>query len=295
MKEGKPSFTAEGVCALRAAESILPEDKRVCYDPYAKEFISLKFRLLARSRFLTRLAIWCVEKMVPGMAGYIVGRTRYLDDYLKSRIKDGIEQLVIMGAGYDSRAYRIDELKEGKTRVFEVDFPATQKAKKLKVEKIMGSLPDYVVYVPVDFDKGKLDEGLFEGGYDKNLKTLFIWEGVTPYITPEAMDGTLAFVANNAGKDSSIIFDYMLRSALDGTYARKQVHRIRRVWEMIAEPLTSERFCYGIEEGTIEEFLAQRGFDQVVNQSGGSFQSAYFKGANENGKTFCVVYAKIKS
>ena len=295
MKEGKPSFTAEGVCALRAAESALPEDKRMCYDPYAREFLSLKLRLIAKSRFLTKIAIRCVDKLVPGMAGYIVGRTRYLDDYLKARIADGIEQLVIMGAGYDSRAYRIDELKEGKTVVFEVDFPATQKAKEAKVKEIIGYLPKHVVYVPVDFDKGKLAEGLNDKGFDRSLKTLFIWEGVTPYITPEAMDETLAFVANNSGPDSSIIFDYMLSSALDGTYARRQVHLIRRAWELFAEPLTSERFSFGIDDGTIEEFLTRRGFYQVVNIDGGSFQSGYFKGTNENGKTFCVAYATVKT
>lgn len=293
MKEGKPSFTAEVTVALRFAEWLAPEDKRVCHDPLAKDFAATKFRIIGKSRLLTRIALWCTERLLPGMVNYIVGRTRYIDDYLKSRIDDGIEQLVILGAGYDSRAYRFDELK-GRVKVFEVDFPATQKVKMEKVKKIFGSIPDHVIYVPVDFDEKKLGEGLSESGYDKNLKTLFIWEGVTPYITAEAMDETLAFVAKNSGEGSSIIFDYVFRSALDGTYERKQVHRIRKAWERIGQPVTSERFGFGIEDGTTEEFLSPRGFYQVVNTTGEYFDSAYFKGPHENLKVWCTVYATVK-
>ena len=292
MKEGKPSFTAEGTVAFRFAEWLAPEDKRVCNDYLAKDFTATKFRIISKSRLLTRIALGFTERLVPGMVSYIVGRTRYIDAYLKARIDDGIEQLVILGAGYDSRAYRFDELK-GKVKVFEVDFPATQKVKMGKVRKILGSLPDHVVYVPVDFDEKKLGEGLFENGYDKKLKTLFIWEGVTPYITAEAMDETLAFVAKNSGEGSSIIFDYVFKSALDGTYERAQVHRIRKLWERIGQPLTSERFGFGIEDGTTEEFLSQRGFYQVENVTGEFFESAYFKGPHENLKVWCTVYATV--
>ncbi|TET16218.1 MAG: SAM-dependent methyltransferase [Dehalococcoidia bacterium] len=293
MKEGKPSFTAEGTVAFRFAEWLAPEDERMCHDPLAKDFVATKFRIIGKSRLLTKIALWCAERLVPGMVSYIVGRTKYIDAYLKARIDDGIEQLVILGAGYDSRAYRFDELK-GKAKVFEVDFPATQKVKMEKVKRIFGSLPDNVVYVPVDFDEKKLGDGLCESGYDKKLKTLFIWEGVTPYITAEAMDETLAFVAKNSGEGSSIIFDYVFKSALDGTYEREQVQRIRKLWERIGQPVTSERFCFGIEEGAIEEFLSQRGFYQVENVTAEFFESAHFKGPHETLKVWCVVYATVK-
>ena len=293
MKEGKPSWTAELGAALRAAEWLAPEDERVCHDPYAKDFLGPMFGAIAKSRLLTRIAVWFSERITPGMLGYIAGRVRYIDDYLEARIDDGIEQLVILGAGYDSRAYRFDELK-GKVKVFEVDFPATQKAKMEKIKKIFSSLPDNVVYVAIDFENQKLNERLFESGYDKNLKTLFIWEGVTYYITPEAVDETLAFVAKNSGEGSSIIFDYVFQSALDGTCGVAEVNRIRKAYELIVTPLTSEHARFGVEEGTIEGFLFERGFYQVENVTGDHFESAYSKGANQTKKLWCTVYATVK-
>jgi len=216
MKKGQASRTAEGVAALRAVESLKPEDERVCYDPLAQHFLGAKYRLFGRSRFLTRLALWNAERRSPGVFGCLVGRTRYIDDCLKACIDDKIEQLVILGAGYDTRAYRFGELKE-KVKVFEVDHPATQEVKIEKVSRMLGSLPGNVVYVPIDFEKERLDKKLFESGYDRSLKTLFIWEGVTMYLTAESVDRTLAFIAGYSGKGSRVVFDYLFESAIDGT------------------------------------------------------------------------------
>jgi methyltransferase (TIGR00027 family) len=281
MKEEKASSTAENVAALRAAESLKPEDKRVCYDPLARHFLGAKFRVFGRSRFLTRLALWDAERRSPGSFGCLVGRTRYIDDCLKACIDDRIEQLVILGAGYDTRAYRFDKLKE-KVKVFEVDHPATQKVKIEKVSRMLGSLPGHVVYVSVDFEKERLDKKLFESGYDKSLKTLFIWEGVTMYLTAEAVDETLAFVAGNSGKGSSIIFNYIFWSVLDGTCELEYAPKVRKAHERGGEP-----FKFGIEKGKIDEFLSSRGFHQVKNVTGEYFKDAYFKGVNQNRQVCC--------
>ena len=285
MKGGKASRTADIAAVCRATESNKPEDQRVCYDPFSEYFLSSRiYGAIAKSRLLTKVFRWYADRMGPGTLGTIVGRTRHIDDRLQSCIDEGIEQLVILGAGYDSRAYRFDELK-GKVKVFEVDHPITQKTKIAKVKKILGSLPDNVVYVPIDFEKEKLDERLFESGFDKNLKTLFLWEAVTMYLTAEAVDETLDFVAKNSGQGSSIIFDYMFKSWVDGTYEYedaeegKKIERGRRKVER-----TGELFIFGIEEGTVEEFLSQRGFCQVENVTGASLKSAYFKGKNQNRK-----------
>ncbi len=102
-----------------------------------------------------------IDRRFPGATDTIVSRIRFIDDCLKDCITEGVEQLVILGAGYDARAYRFNELKN--KLVFEVDHPNTQKLKKNKILNIFGSLPHYIVYVPVDFEKDKLISKLTEG------------------------------------------------------------------------------------------------------------------------------------
>jgi methyltransferase (TIGR00027 family) len=280
MKEGKPSRTAEIVAAWRAVEALKPENERVCHDPFAKDFLGPLYTTIGKFSWLRKIGLWYAERSAPGGVGTIVVRTRYIDEYLKTCIDDGIEQLVILGSGYDSRPYRFEELKD-KARVFEVDYASTQAVKIKKVKKILGFVPDNVVYVAVDFDRERLDRRLFESGYDPELKTLFIWEGVTTYITAEAVDETLAFVANNSGKHSSLIFTYVFRSAVDGTCNLRGAKRWRKAIERRGEPPT-----FGIEEGAIEEFLCKRGFCNVKNVTMEALRKDYFKGMKQDRKVF---------
>ncbi|MFC2070094.1 SAM-dependent methyltransferase [Chloroflexota bacterium] len=281
MKQGIPSSSAEGAAFFRAAESMRPEHERVCYDPFAKDFLgSKKTYLLSNSHLLKRI-IRDTERNTPGTFGCVAGRTRYIDDYLKACIDAGIKQLVILGAGYDSRAYRFRELK-GKAKIFELDHQTTQSVKIERVTNIFGSVPDNVIYVPIDFENDKLDKRLFKNGYDRNLKTLFIWEGVTMYITAEAVNETLAFIATNSGKGSSIIFNYISKSFLDRTYELEYANKLLRYLE------GEEPFRYAIDDRGIEVFLSERGFNQVNNVTGEFFKRVYFKGINENRKVCCL-------
>ena len=133
IERGKASRTAEIIALSRAVESLRPATSRLFYDPYAKYFLSTKYRIVDKSRFLTRILYWFfAERPFPGSHGDQVARTRYIDDYMLECIAAGIKQLVILGAGYDSRAYRFDELKED-IKVFEVDHPDT---KMVKIEKV---------------------------------------------------------------------------------------------------------------------------------------------------------------
>jgi methyltransferase (TIGR00027 family) len=297
LEQGKPSWTAEVSAAYRAAESDKGEHDRVCYDPLSKYFLGPPFSFIGNTplfmrRALSKVAYWYAERVTPGNPGYVVARTRYIDDYLKSCISYGIQQLVIMGAGYDTRAYRFDELREG-VKVFEVDHPATQKLKIQKVKKAFGRLSDHVVYVSVDFGKEKIEEKMFGSGYDENLKTLFIWEGVTPYITAAGVEETFAFAANNSGEGSSIIFDYIYKSVIEGSNESE----IAKKWRETLNRL-GERFLFGIKDGTAEDFLARRGFDEVKEITVESLKEVYFKGKSKGRQVFpfaSIVYAAVKS
>jgi methyltransferase (TIGR00027 family) len=136
--------------------------------------------------------------------------------------------------------------------------------------------------VPIDFESERLDSRLLGSGYHRNLKTFFIWEGVSYYLTASAVDETLGFVVNNAGSGSSIVFDYAYEKVLEGASDARQITRALAAWERVAAPLTTaEHFVFGIEEGTIEEFLSVRGFSQIVNINHNFFESAYFKGTKQ--------------
>jgi methyltransferase (TIGR00027 family) len=279
VKERKPSSTAESAALIRAMESMKPEHERVCYDPLARILVRNRFKILGRISPLAKIVYWYLaERRFPAATSETILRTRYIDDYLNECIRSGIEQLVILGAGFDSRAYRFNELK-GKAKVFEVDHPTTQRVKIERLKKVFASLPDHVVYVPIDFNKEKLDKRLFECGYDRNLKTLFIWETVTLYLTAEAVDETLAFVANNSGEGSSIYFDYIPQSVLDGTSELKEARKIRELFAKMGEPLT-----FAIEEGTIDEFLSNRGFYKVESIKAEDLRNRYLKGKNQGRK-----------
>jgi methyltransferase (TIGR00027 family) len=141
------------------------------------------------------------------------------------------------------------------------------------VRAIFGRLPEQVTYVAVDFNTQRLDERLQAAGYDAHLKTLVIWQGVTMYLTPAAVDATLAFFVEHSAPSSRVVFDYIYQSALDGARKQNEVSNMRRYRRLTGEPLT-----FGIPEGSIHEFLKSRGFSQVSDWNAQSLRQAYFTG-----------------
>jgi len=273
-----PSKTAETIAMVRVGESGRPEDERICYDPYAIRFISrevLEFATKNPEKYKAFLAQ--SERLVPGAGNSIIARVRYIDDVVNSSLGDGLEQLVILGAGYDTRACRIEGLKN--VRIFEVDQQATQKIKVEKIKEIFGSLPGHVTYVSVDIGVDKLGQRLLESGYDRSLKTLFIMEGLFMYLPPGIVDETLSFITHYSGRSSAVVFDYIPESVVDGTCELEAGKNWRKGLMDAGEP-----FLFGIKEGEIETFLTQRGFSKVKNVTSIDYKKAYFSGKNEGRK-----------
>jgi methyltransferase (TIGR00027 family) len=273
MRKNQVSLTAVGIAMARAIESEKPAGERVCYDPYARRFVPAWMYYIFGFFIKTGYAEW----RSPGVNGFLVGRERYIDDVLLDSLGNGMQQLVILGAGFDSRAYRFD--LAGRVKTFEVDHPVTQENKIARLEQIFGKTPAHVTFVPIDFNTQSLDERLPEMGYDPGLKTLFIWQGVTMYLTAEAVDATLNFVAHNSSPGSAIIFDYIYRQALDGSQKPSEVNSMQRYRFMSGEGLT-----FGIAEGSVEDFLKGRGFNQAVNMDAAGLKQAYFTGINVSRK-----------
>lgn len=280
-----PSKMAEGIAMHRFGESSKPEDERICYDPYAIHFISpdiIEFGMKHPEE--AKAKVEQMEKLFPGLSSSIIARVRYFDDFLEKFIEEELEQLVILGAGYDTRAYRIEELK-GKIKVFEVDHPNTQSFKVQKLEEIFGSIPEHVVYVPVDFEIESFGQKLSDKGYDPSKKTLFVMEGLVMYIPPKAIAETLSFIVENSGKGSAVIFDYYPESVVDGTCKLEIGDNIRNFLIKQGEPLQ-----FGIKEEKIEDFLAEFGFSNIKNVTSEDYKKAYFHGINENRDVCSLLY-----
>ncbi len=290
MKSQKVSHSAGIVAAHRAIESSKRLSERICYDPFARAFLPPGFTVIGQHEISEKDALNLFREIVPGFHEFFLARTRYMDDYLTDFINKGLEQLVILGAGYDSRAYRFDALKKG-IKVFEVDHPATQYMKMVKVREIFRKLADHVTYVSVDFQKENLQSCLSENGYKSDLKTLFIWEGVTMYIDQKAVDETLKFVSKNTVKGSAVIFDYTYPEVVAGNNDRKEAKK----WFEIAEK-SDEPLMFGIRNEHIEKFLTQRGFCNIVTRTDQYFKDTYFTGVNKNREStpiFSIVQAQI--
>ena len=135
--------------------------------------------------------------------------------------------MVIIGAGFDTRAYRFEEVKEN-LKVFEVDHPVTQQVKVETIKEIFGALPDYLVYVPVVFGADRLDRKLLENGYNPKWRTLFIVEGLLMYVPPPAVDGLLSFVVNASAPGSSFAADYFSAAVIEGTSPLKEAQVLRQ-------------------------------------------------------------------
>jgi methyltransferase (TIGR00027 family) len=138
-------------------------------------------------------------------------RTRHLDTSLEDATRDGTLQVIILGAGFDSRGYRFPERLRG-MRFLEVDYGPTQEHKKQRVRAALGSLPQHVRYIPMDFTKDDLLTQLRKGGYSETERSLYIWEGVTMYLPESAVASTLRFMREHAAPGSKLVFDYTLAS-----------------------------------------------------------------------------------
>jgi methyltransferase (TIGR00027 family) len=198
-----------------------------------------------------------------------------MDDLLSEELEKGLQQLVILGAGFDSRAYRFERLRQG-VKVFEVDHPATQKKKMQKLERVLGSegLPPSMTFVPVDFTRDSLADRLRQCGYSERLKTLFIWEGVTPYLDAAAVDRTLAFVVGHAAPGSSIVFDYMCEPPV--TPKRDAVILLVSFLRRLVDELRG----FEIDRQQIEAYLLSRGFHRVDTITAADLQARYCIGPN---------------
>ena len=285
----KKISTADRVNFLRAWDSCHPAEARVCNDPIAVKLIRPGMGILAKTGLGRKLFLKMINPVQRAIAGFIPLRTCLIDDNLQAAINNDLEQLVLLGAGYDTRPYRFKDLKN-RVKVFEVDLREIQSIKQDRLTKAFGSVPDHVNYVPIDFEKDDLGDCLSSKGYATDLKTFFIWEGVTQYIDAKAVNRTLTFVARNSKPGSSLIFDYTSPDVIDGTNENPLARDLVELAQQLGEP-----FKFGINPGLIGEFLSQRGFSDVEDYSADELIRRYHTPANRRSvlDLFHIVHAGV--
>lgn len=201
-----PSRTAEYMALFRALETARGG---LCDDPHAHRFLGRRLGLAAaaaRVPLTGRLVPWYIDRRWPGPRPSGVVRTRLIDDLVRAALAGACDQLVLLGAGYDTRGLRI-----AGGPVFEVDHPATQERKRAR----LGAVPDRVHFVPVDFEHDDLRASLRAAGFHEGEPVCVVWEGVFSYLTVEAIDTTLASMTAACGPGSRLVLTYIDQAALD--------------------------------------------------------------------------------
>ncbi|XXY52156.1 SAM-dependent methyltransferase [Sorangium sp. So ce269] len=293
MRSPRPSLTASIVAALRALYTEMPEPYRLAPDPLAARLVPWPLALPARALALSagsraanasaRAVHRALGLALLGVSYHVALRTRAIDDALREAVARGASQLVVLGAGLDSRAMRLPELAG--VQVFEVDRPSTLRYKADRLASLDragggangpgGAVPAAelkaagLARVAVDFERDRLDEALQAAGFRPAEPAFWIWEGVTPYLTPEAIEGTLRLAAALSAPGSRIALTYgMLPDDDLPAWSRRLIKGVfRSLGEPIRAPLTRD---------AMHALLAHAGFRVLSDESAVDWAARYW-------------------
>jgi methyltransferase (TIGR00027 family) len=258
VEPGLPSKTAVYVTAARAVGAKDPDPQRRNPDYLAIKFLGPRERAVLPELHLDALDL-DFDSAIKQLGAYIVDvmtyRTKRFDAALLDAVQEGATQVVVLGAGFDSRAYRFQS-QLGNVRVMEVDYGPTQAYKKQRLGEILEVIPPNVSFVPMDFTKDSLLDQLRNAGYSEQQNTFFLWEGVTYYLPESAVKDTLRFVRDHSAPGSRIAFDYFGASNPSvnnpaGQYAR---------W---GEPV-----LFGFTNDRAREYVQQQGLGVLSDTQG---------------------------
>lgn len=281
------SRTAHYTCMYRAASYL---EKNELYK--SEDYIAPRL-LQGLIKFPVKLKLINYNWMFfpKGIYEYVIARTKYIDNIFKAAIENGIEQILIFGAGFDSRALRFAK-KNIKIKIFELDTLPTQTAKIKQLMEKNISIPKNTIFIPIDFHLDSLAEKLESNGFKRNKTTLFIMEGILMYLNKEAVDELFKSIYQLAVPESRVIFDYVHASVLRGEniyYGEKDVYK--KV-NSLREPWLS-----GIEKGEMEAWLKNYNFNLIQHLNSEDLEKMFFRDeygniiAKING-TLCIAHLK---
>lgn len=204
--ESKPSETALTVAFCRALAAKEERQELKGPDYIAEIFLNAKAKeLLSKNDTRT----WAIQNLVTSpLYGYFLARTAYIDNIFLDACREGIPQIVFLGAGYDTRSIRFSDYIKN-TKIYELDISTTQTRKIECFRKAGFTIPETLSYVPINFEKDNILDTLLKAGYNPKMRSLFIWEGVMYYLTKSSIESTLKFIVEESGPKSRVCFDCM--------------------------------------------------------------------------------------
>ena len=269
--ESKSSRTAGFTCMSRAASYL---EKNKFYQ--SGDYIAPKL-LPGPVKFLisNRLINFRWPFFPKGSYEYVIARTKYIDGIFKESLKQGIGQILIFGAGFDTRAVRFADINTN-TKIFELDTIHTQKAKLKQFKKRNVPLPKNTFYIPIDFNVDSASDKLTSHGFKRDKTTFFILEGIIQYLKEEAVDELFKMIYELSAPDSKVVFDYIYASVL-----RKEniYYGERDIYKKVND--AREPWLFGIEKGEIESFVSQYKFKLIQNLDSEALEKMFFRDEHE--------------
>jgi len=260
--------TASRVMFYVALEQYHPVHSRLINDELALQMLPVRMQRLVKIlgfKPLRNAFLNLIERSSPGMpAGFI--RKRYIDDQLIQGLQDGIEQVVILGSGLDTRPYRLPQLAS--SLVYELDYPQTISYKERRLQQHFGAVPEHVRLVPIDFNIQNLLEVLDGYGYSKDQKSFFIWEGVTQYISEPVVRRVFEFL-QQAKSGSCIVFTYILKDFMDGdnSFGLDKLYQQTRVKKQLWQ--------FGLHPEDVAPFLEPFGWKELEQVGEAEYRQHY--------------------
>ena len=269
--ENRAAKTAWGPMVQVALEQLVPHEQRIVHDAIAFRLMpaSLKGLVsLCRMRLTRNGLLNLADRRVPGIRGGILCRKRYVDERMTEALSSGIRSVVILGAGFDTRGYRLPTASS--VRVYEVDLPNNIQFKRKALRRLFGYVPSHVKLVEIDFGSQDLEWVLRQAGYPEEERSLHIWEGVTQYLDEPAVLRVFEFL-RKASVGSQLVFSYVRRDFIDGKkmYGLDVLYNETRVKKKLWQ--------FGLEPQAIGRYLDQYGWKELEQVGAAEYQERYLR------------------
>ncbi len=286
--EKKSSNTAAYTCASRASSYYEPSIHYKSEDYIAPRILPRFMQLFVKFHWVRKLF---ATKLAPaGIYEYVIARTKYIDKIFSSAIDGDFDQILLMGAGFDSRAIRLRDKNE-KIKIYELDIETTLKAKLKQFKKRHIDIGS-TIFVKIDFNTENITDKLKQHEFQFGKKTLYILEGITMYLNEDAVENDFKFIQESAGDGSEVIFDFLYKSVLRKEnlyYGEASIYN-----RVQAE---GEAWHFGIEKGELQNFLKKYDLILIEQLNSKKLEEIYF--TDNQGKivgkvngTHCIVYAR---